>query len=438
MLEKTRPDAEGMEPITVRISIEGSRAEFYLGKKVHPDHWDKKEKRVDTKKHPNIKEARAINNAIIQCLAKLENDYNALHEKCPLCSASQLKKAYNGDLTENESDPEAKKEEEPEKERTICQILNYKYSKFAVLAKKKKRSQNTLKRWKTTKRKLRQFLYHSFKMWDVPISTIKFGHADDFLHYLLTQDDLQENTANKYVKNVRELLQIAERKEWVQRNKWDGFKIKYKQPERECLSMQEIITLYQKPLIERLDHVRNIFLFSCFTGYAFQEVFDFTKDDIFIGMDGKRWIKIDRQKTGNPEYLSLLPIPAAIIDRYANDPYCVKNNKLLPIKNYHNYNGYLKEVAYICEIPIELSTHIARHTFATTICLDHDVPIETVSKMLGHKSIRTTQIYAKVSRKKISNNMNELERKLFTSDGKLKIEVMPVIYLQKQTTSVAV
>jgi site-specific recombinase XerD len=109
----------------------------------------------------------------------------------------------------------------------------------------------------------------------------------------------------------------------------------------------------------------------------------------------------------------------------------------LPVKSYQNYNGYLKEVAYICEIPLELSTHIARHTFATTICLDNGVPIETVSKMLGHKNIRTTQIYAKVSKKKISNNMSELEKKLFTADGKLIIDSFQPSFLVSKPTALA-
>lgn len=149
------------------------------------------------------------------------------------------------------------------------------------------------------------------------------------------------------------------------------------------------------------------------------------KVDVFMGDDGKRWIKIDRRKTGRPESLPLLPIPASIIDRYKSDPYCKAHHRPLPVKSYQNYNSYLKEVGYLCGITTELSTHIARHTSATTITLDNDVPIETVSRMLGHKNIRTTQIYAKVSRKKISANMDELERKLFTPDGELKFEGYP-------------
>lgn len=89
---------------------------------------------------------------------------------------------------------------------------------------------------------------------------------------------------------------------------------------------------------------------------------DLDRETIFIGIDGKRCVKIDRQKTGNPECLPLLPIPAAIVDRYANDPYCITNNKLLPVKSYHHYNSYLKELADLCEINMELSTNVARHT----------------------------------------------------------------------------
>lgn len=412
LLEKSRPTKEGLLPITVRITVKGMRAEFMLGQVVEPAYWDKKTNRVTTKGYPNPSECRIINNAITQCLARLENDFSWLRNEKSLVTAELLKQAYVGKIRS--------KNEEIERERTLCQTCNYKYSKFAVLVKAEQRSASTLKRWRTTKRKIRDFLKYKFKKYDVPLSAIKFSHAQDFLHYLLTKERIEENTAHKYLKNGRELLQIAEDQEWISKNPWNNYKIKYVQPERECLTMEEIIRLYQKPLLTRLDHVRNIFLFASFTGYAFQEVLTLTKDDIFIGIDGKRWIKINRQKTKNPECVPLLPIPASIVDKYENDPYCVSNDKLLPVKSYQNYNGYLKEVAYICEIPIELSTHIARHTFATTVCLDHDVPIETVSKLLGHKSIRTTQIYAKVSKKKISRNMNELEKKLFMLDGTLR------------------
>lgn len=358
------------------------------------------------------KELAVVNKQIAQARIKLETLYFFLANQHGQVTAAMLKKAYKGDPYEDK-----------ERERTICQVANYKYSIFARQVKRKLRSANTLKRWHSTKRKLRHFLQFKFGKWDVLLSAFKYSHAQDFMNYLTPQDGIEENSARKYIKNVKELLQIAADRGWLAGNPWASYRIGYDQPDRECLSMQDIMKLYRKPLLDRLDHVRNIFLFACFTGYAFQEVQNLTPEDVFIGDVVKRWIKIDRRKTGRPECLPLLPIPASIIDRYKSDPYCKAHHRLLPVKSYQNYNSYLKEVGYHCGITTELSTHIARHTFARTITLDNDVPIETVSKMLGHKNIRTTQIYAKVSRKKISANMDDLERKLFTPEGELKFEI---------------
>jgi integrase len=139
----------------------------------------------------------------------------------------------------------------------------------------------------------------------------------------------------------------------------------------------------------------------CYTGYAYEDAFGLGSENIFIGMDGQRWITKDRQKTEQAECVPLLPVPLEIIYRYRNHPHCVTANKLLPVRSNQRFNGYLKEIADICGINKELTTHTARHTFATTVTLENDVPIETVSKMLGHRSIKTTQRYAKVTRKTV-------------------------------------
>jgi site-specific recombinase XerD len=420
LLEMGEMSKDGRAPIYARITVNSTRREMSLGIKIFPEQWDQKTALV------NGPDAGRINKLITKTKARLEQLELVLSAKYECITADMLKEAYKGTIE--------KKEEV--KERTLCQIFNFKYSKFAALVKEGLRSENTLKRWRVTKRKIRAFLNFKYKKWDIPLSKIQLADSSSFLHFLLTQHHIEENTARKYLKNTKELLQIAEDRLLIPKNPWGSYKIGYDQPERECLTMQEITLMHQKRLIDRLDHVRNIFLFACFTGYAFQEVLDLSRDAIFIGIDGKRWVKIDRKKTGKPECMPLLPIPAGIVDRYANDPYCTVNNKLLPVKSYKNYNGYLKEVAHICEISINLSTHIARHTFATTICLDHDVPIETVSRMLGHTNIRTTQIYAKVSRKKISNNMDELEKNIFTQDGVLI--VAPIVKVGQVDTAIAV
>jgi integrase len=172
--------------------------------------------------------------------------------------------------------------------------------------------------------------------------------------------------------------------------------------------------------IERLKEVRDVFVFCCYTGFAYADVFKFNQNAVMIGLDGNYWLSTNRQKTGTKEKVPLLPIALEIIERYKNHPYCVEQNKLLPVNSNQRYNSYLKELADACNINKHLTTHIARHTFATTVTLANGVPIETVSAMLGHTNIRTTQIYAKVVEKKMSEDMEILKSKLFAVGKKDK------------------
>ena len=433
-LVKKKASKDGQAPIWARITVDGDRSEISLGQKILPEYWDQEHENVNLNIHPDRNAAMLLSSAVTQMLTELKTHYFFLSQQHERVSPELLKQSYTGELAKAQAEPEPE-----ERERTLLQVLNYKYSKLAQLVKSKERSPNTLKRWKVTKNKLRSFFQFRFKQRDISLSQVKSDLCDDLLQYFLVQQRIKKNTAMKYLKNTKELLTIADQKDWVRKNPWARFKTTYKQPPRECLTLLEIIRIFQKKsLVERLDHVRNIFLFACFTGYSFQEVLDLGRDAIFVGNDGKRWLKIDRLKTGNPECLPLLPIPAAIVDYYANDPYCVSQNKLLPVKSYHNYNGYLKELGDICEIPIKLTTNIARHTFATTICLDNGVPIETVSRMLGHTNIRTTQIYARVTRRNVSINMSELEEKLFDKRGTLRVVEIKRLLAQWDRPAIAV
>ena len=165
--------------------------------------------------------------------------------------------------------------------------------------------------------------------------------------------------------------------------------------------------------IKRPDEVRDVYVFSCYTGYAYVEVSNLSNNSIVIGMDGNQWANVRRQKTGEPEMVTLLPPALEIIEKYKDHPWCIANDKLLPVNSNQKYNEYLKEVAKKAMIKKYLTTHGARHTFATTILLHNDVPLETASKLLGHSSIRSTQVYAEVSLKKLSNNMNDLRANYF-------------------------
>jgi site-specific recombinase XerD len=195
---------------------------------------------------------------------------------------------------------------------------------------------------------------------------------------------------------------------------------KVREVEREFLSQEEVITIYTKQFkTERLNLVKDIFVFSCFTGLAYIDVKNLTKSHINIGIDGGKWIFTNRQKTETASRIPLLPIAEEIIQKYQNHPECINKDKLLPVLSNQKMNAYLKEIADICEIEKDLTFHIARHTFATTITLTNGVPIESVSKMLGHKNLKTTQHYAKVLDRKVSEDMEILKAK-FTMDNLLQ------------------
>lgn len=162
---------------------------------------------------------------------------------------------------------------------------------------------------------------------------------------------------------------------------------------------------------DRLTLVRNIFLFSCFTGLAYSTIKKLKRNEIAAGVDGEQWIFTKRQKTDTSSRIPLLPTSEKLLNKYKDHPYCVKGN-VLPILSNQKMNAYLKEIADVCGINKILTFHIARHTFATTDTLSNGVPIETVSKMLGHTNLRTTQHYAKILDIKVSEDMKALRERL--------------------------
>jgi site-specific recombinase XerD len=179
------------------------------------------------------------------------------------------------------------------------------------------------------------------------------------------------------------------------------------------LTEEEIQRLTEKKFkVKRLEEVRDCFLFSCYTGYAFVDSFKLSKDNIVTGKDNELWINTSRTKTEITANVPLLPQAIAIINKYREHEACIVNHKLLPLKSNQKMNAYLKEIADLCDIEKNLTAHVARHTFATTVTLENDVPIESVSKMLGHTKITTTQIYARVKEKKVGRDMQALKLKM--------------------------
>ena len=197
---------------------------------------------------------------------------------------------------------------------------------------------------------------------------------------------------------------------WLTYDPFLCYDSKFVEVKRDFLDEQELFNLANKEFeIERIAQVRDIFLFSCYTGLAYIDTKNLKRSNIGVGIDGNKWIFTSRQKTKIQSNIPLLLQAEEIIEKYKAHPHCGVSGSLLPVLSNQKMNSYLKEIADLCQIKKELTFHIARHTFATTITLSNGVPIESVSKMLGHKSIKTTQHYAKILDAKVSVDMNNLQ-----------------------------
>ena len=221
------------------------------------------------------------------------------------------------------------------------------------------------------------------------------------------------NTAMKHIKRLKRMVTLAYRMEWIDRDPFANFKIKIEKKEREFLTKEELegIEGFNSSL-ERLNLVKDIFIFSCYTGISYSDIINLKGSDITVGIDGKYWIMADRVKTGTPFKIPLLPKALALVEKYSAHSKVLHNGSLLPKLSNQKLNSYLKEIADLCGIAKNLTFHMARHTFATTVTLSNGVPIETVSKLLGHTKLATTQIYARVVERKVSEDMNKLITRL--------------------------
>lgn len=246
----------------------------------------------------------------------------------------------------------------------------------------------------------------------------------DFEYYLKIykptdhQKKLGNNGVMKHMERFRKMINVALKNEWMEKDPFKAYKLKFIKFERGYLTEEELQKLESKEFnIERLQIVKDLFIFSRYTGLAYIDKVTLTPAQVIKGIDSENWIITQRTKTKTPVKVTLLPKASKIIDRYQDHPKCIAEGTLLPCLSNQKLNGYLKEMADICDIRKNLTFHLARHTFATTVTLSNGVPIESVSKMLGHSRITTTQVYAKVIERKLSEDMFALRQKLAEKQG---------------------
>ena len=268
---------------------------------------------------------------------------------------------------------------------------------------------DSLQKYSVLRRHFAEFLMYKYFRKDIGLNEFTPAVVQDFHLYMSTVAGCAYNTSVKKVKTLKTITIYAQKRGFLLHDPFVNHHFHMEPVDRGFLTDEEILRVANKDLgIQRLELVRDIFIFSCFTGLAYIDVSNLTPDHI-VTMDDKQWIMTKRQKTSVETNVLLLDIPRAIIAKYSHKTY--RDGKLFPVLTNQKTNSYLKEIADLCGIKKKLTFHLARHTFAT-MSLSKGVPIESVSKMLGHTNIRTTQIYARITNKKIEHDMEQLSEKL--------------------------
>lgn len=276
----------------------------------------------------------------------------------------------------------------------------------------------TLQRYITTRSHVANFMIKKYNIQDISLKKLSYTFVADLHHYLITVRSCNSNSAAKYIKILKRIIHVAIQNEWLEADPFLRFSTVIKPVDRDYLTPDELHTIEDKEISnDRLASIRDIFVFSCYTGLAYIDVANLTKENISLGINGSLWLMVHRQKTKSPSNVPLLPKAIELIKKYKNHPLTSGKASVFPIPSNQKVNAYLKEIATICDIVKVLTFHMARHTFATTVTLTNGVSIESVSAMLGHNSIKTTQIYAKVVQQKVSEDMEMLANKLLTKES---------------------
>ena len=393
--------SENFAPLFARVTVNGKRAEISLKKKVDLLKWDAKSALYKG----NNEEARTINAYVNQVKSDLFKLFTQMQMLDKFITAETIKLQYIGG---------------GEERKTILQVFDYHNSQMekvvgidVVPA--------TLVKFKTIRSKIAAFIKYQYKKSDVFLEELSHLFITNFEYYLKTVEHIQHNTTMKYIQNTKKIIHLSVRNGWLTRNPFEDYRCSFRKVDRNVLTDEELQLLESKTFkIARLQLVKDLFVFSCYTGLAYIDVMDLTRTNLSIGIDGEQWIFTQRHKTGEKVRVPVLPKAKEILDIYKNNPACINQDRLLPKMSNQKLNAYLKEIADLCSFDKNLTFHLARHTFATTVTLSNGVPIETVSKLLGHSNIKTTQIYAKVIEKKVSEDMSSLKSKL-NQRSKLKI-----------------
>ena len=373
----------------MRLTVDGKRIELTTKRDCEPEKWNS----VSGRKNGTKEEVKILNAYLDTFQSKVYEVHRQLFESGLEVSAEAVKNKMLG---------------VDEKQRTILEIFQNHNEQMGKLL-ERDYAPGTLKRYETSLEHTRGFINWKYKVADLPIHKLDYDFISEYEFWLKTVRKCNHNTTMKYLANCKKIVLVCVKKGWLSRDPFFAFKMSKHEVNRQALTATELKSISSKDFGNgRLGLVRDIFLFCCYTGLAYVDVYKLKRSEVVEGMDQERWVTIKRQKTDSPSRIPLLPVALDILSRYDEDPQCVCGDRLLPVLSNQKMNAYLKEIADLCNIQKNITFHLARHTFATTITLTNGVPIESVAKMLGHRNIKTTQLYAKIVDVKISHDMKKL------------------------------
>ena len=375
---------QGQSSIMTRISLNGKYLSVgATGVNVEVGKWNKENGRVKG----YSQQAKQINARLNEISTILSNIFSQ-HEKDEHLSLDMIKSIYLG------------------KSRDLTSFLEY-FDKFledlkAQIGKGKTRA--TYQKYLVTRKHFANFLVENRGRKDIAPRELDQMMINDFDIYLRTKLSMRQNSASKTVRFLKTVVLWMIRCGAIERDPFTNYRFQWKQASRDFLSEEELTSIMEKKFVTpRLEAVRDIFIFSCFTGLAYIDIANLRESDI-VTMNGERWIVTSRHKTGVSCNIPLLEVPQKILQKYEGKD---KKGRLLPILSNQKMNAYLKEIADVCGIEKNLTCHVARHTFAT-LMLSLGVSMESVSRMLGHTNIKTTQIYARITNQKVSKDMKAI------------------------------
>ena len=379
-IKKTEAKTDGTCPIMGRISIGKTMAQFSTKQTTTVSLWDTRANRMSGKSTTAV----TVNRALDKLTVSINSHYQKLIQLNGSTTANDVKNAFQGMASAQHT--------------LVKYYQNHNQEFFKRVG--VNREKNTAIQYENSLNHLTRFIRKKYNVSDVPFSKLDLSFIEACDFYLRVELKLKSNTILGIVRHIRKMIKLAIAEGIIYRDPFDGYTPERPKAEQKYLTREEHPSRYL---------TRDMFLFSVFTGLAYRDVCNLTPKHIVRADDGVLWIRTTRQKTGTPCDIPLLELPKQIIEKYRG---VAKDGKLLPMLSCGRLNKNLKVIAKLCKIDRKLIYHAGRHTYATEICLSQGVPIESVSRMLGHRDLRSTQIYAKITEHKIAEDMQRAESRI--------------------------